>query len=251
MSCPAFNLGAFLEKEKLKTGGSNFTTWFCTLRIIAVPHKMGYVLDAAVGEAPKEDASKDDKAVYQNKVEDALFVQSGMLFAMESDLQKRFKKMSAFEIITDLKAVFAPQVQAERYEASKLFFSSRMDEHSSVSEHVVKMSSYVQCLNAQECQILDELAIDRVMQSLAPSYKVFVLNYNMQGMTKSLLELLAMLKTAEVEIKKEQNVLLVNKTMDFKKSSKSTKGPKGKKPQRDGKHIVSFPKAPKMKPGVK
>jgi hypothetical protein len=62
-----------------------------------------------------------------------------MLFAMESELQKRFEKMSAFEIITDLKAVFAPQARAERYEASKLFFSSRMDEHSSVSEYVVKI----------------------------------------------------------------------------------------------------------------
>jgi hypothetical protein len=58
-----------------------------------------------------------------------------------------------------------------------------MDEHSSVSEHVVKMSGYVQHLNALECLILDELAIDRVQQSLPPSYKGFVLNYNMQGIT--------------------------------------------------------------------
>jgi hypothetical protein len=94
-----------------------------------------------------------------------------MLFAMESDMQKRFEKMSAFEIITDLKAIFAPQARAERYKASKLFFSSRMDEHNSVSEHVVKMSSYVQCLNALECQILDELAIDMVLQSLPLAIK--------------------------------------------------------------------------------
>jgi hypothetical protein len=109
MSRPAFNLGAFLEKEKLKTDVSNFTTWFRTLRIILAPHRMGYVLDAAVGEAPKEDASKDDKVVYQTKVDDASFVESSMLFSMESDLQKCFEKMSAFEIITDLKAIFAPQ----------------------------------------------------------------------------------------------------------------------------------------------
>jgi hypothetical protein len=43
------------------------------------------------------------------------------LFAMESDMQKCFEKMSAFEIITNLKAVFAPQAQGERYEASELF----------------------------------------------------------------------------------------------------------------------------------
>src|ERR1041385_4004641 len=106
--------------------------------------------------------------------------------------------MGAYEIITDLKAVFAPQAMAERYVASEAFFSTKMDEHSSVSEHVVKMSGDVQRLNALECQIPDELVVDRVLQSLPPSYKGFVLNYNMQGMTKTPSELFAMLKTAEV-----------------------------------------------------
>jgi hypothetical protein len=61
-----------------------------------------------------------------------------------------------------------------------------MDEHNSVSEHVVKTSGYIQRLNTLECKIPYELAIDRVLQSLPPSDKVCVLNYNMQGMTKSL-----------------------------------------------------------------
>ena len=102
-----------------------------------------------------------------------------MLYAMEADLQKRFEKKSVYEIITDLKAVFAPQDKADWHEASELFFSANMEEHNSVSEHVVKMSGYVQRLNALECKILDELAIDRVLQSLAPSFKGFVMNYNM------------------------------------------------------------------------
>jgi hypothetical protein len=86
-----------------------------------------------------------------------------MLYAMELDLQKGFEKMSAFEIITDLKAFFAPRARAESYEVFKLFFSTRMDEHNSVSEHIVKMSGYVQRLNALDCQIPGELAIDRVL----------------------------------------------------------------------------------------
>jgi hypothetical protein len=57
---------------------------------------MGYVLDAIVGVAPKIGASNDQKVVYQTNVDDASFVQSGMLFAMESDLQKCFEKISAF-----------------------------------------------------------------------------------------------------------------------------------------------------------
>jgi hypothetical protein len=64
MSHPTFNLGQFLEKEKLNPNGSNFTTWFRTLRILLAPHKMGYILDVAIGEAPKGDASNDEKNVY-------------------------------------------------------------------------------------------------------------------------------------------------------------------------------------------
>ena len=49
------------------------------------------------------------------------------------------------------------------------------------------------------------------------------MNYNMQGMTKVIPELFAMLKSAKVETKKEHQVLMVNKTTSFKKG----KGKKG------------------------
>ena len=54
---PSFNLGSFLDKDKLKTDGSNFTNWFRTLRILLVPLKMAYVLEAELGEEPPVDAS--------------------------------------------------------------------------------------------------------------------------------------------------------------------------------------------------
>ena len=50
------------------------------------------------------------------------------------------------------------------------------------------------------------------------------MNYNMQGMDKTIPELFAMLKATEVEIKKEHQVLMVNKTTTFKKKSKGKKG---------------------------
>ena len=76
-----------------------------------------------------------------------------------------------------------------------------------------------------------------------------MLNYNMQGMSKSLGELFAMLKSAEVEIKKEHVVLMVNKMTDFKKSDRKTRSRRGK-PRKDGKPVAGPPKAPKVKPGV-
>ena len=50
------------------------------------------------------------------------------------------------------------------------------------------------------------------------------MNYNMQGMTKTIPELFAMLKSVKVEIKKEHQVLMINKTTSFKKKGKGKKG---------------------------
>ena len=54
----------------------------------------------------------------------------------------------------------------------------------------------------------------------------------MQGMEKTIPELFSMLKSAEVEVKKEHQVLMVNKTTKFKKG-------KGKKNfKKDGKGVA-------------
>ena len=98
-----------------------------------------------------------------------------------------------------------------------------MEECNSVSEHVLKMSGNASKLQSLGIVISNALGIYRVLQSLSPSYKNFVMNYNMQNMNKQLPELFSMLKSAEVEIKKEHQVLMVNKTTKFKKQGKSKK----------------------------
>ena len=78
----------------------------------------------------------------------------------------------------------------------------------------------------------DDAVIDRILQSLPPSYKSFVMNFNMQGMEKTIPEVYSMQKSAEVEIRKEHQVLMVNKTTKFKKG-------KGKKNfKKDGKGVA-------------
>ena len=49
------------------------------------------------------------------------------------------------------------------------------------------------------------------------------MNYNMQGMTKTIPELFTMLKLEKVEIKKEYQALMVNKNTSFKKRGKHYK----------------------------
>ena len=124
----------------------------------------------------------------------------------------------------ELKLIFQANARIERYEVSNKFYSCKMEENSSVSEHILKMSGYNNHLIQLGVNLPDDSVIDRVLQSLPPSYKSFVMNYNMQGMDKTIPELFAMLKAAEVEIKKEHQVLMVNKTTSFKKRAKGRRG---------------------------
>ena len=91
----------------------------------------------------------------------------------------------------------------------------------------------------------DDCIIDRILQSLPPSYKSFMMNYNMKGMNKTIPELFAMLKAAEVEIKKEHQVLMVNKATSFKKKGKGKKKGNFKK---NSKQVAAQVKKPKSGP---
>ena len=119
-----------------------------------------------------------------------------------------------------------------------------MEENSSVSEHILRMSGYHNHLTQLGANLPDDSVIDRVLQSLPPSYKSFVMNYNMQGMNKTIFELFAMLKAAKVEIKKEHQVLMVNKTTCFKKKGKGKKG----NFKKNGKQVAAQVKKPKSGP---
>ena len=75
--------------------------------------------------------------------------------------------------------IFETHAAVESYEASEQFFGCKMEEGSSVSEHVLKMSGHAKKLSDLGIVIPNKLGIHRVLQSLPPSYKNFVMNYNM------------------------------------------------------------------------
>ena len=241
-----FNFNVFAEKEKLRNNGSNFTNWFRNLRIILSSGQKDYVLENALGDAPDATAPADEKVVYQSCKDDYGVIKSTMLFAMESDLQNRFEDYPGpFEILEELKTMFQTQARSERYEISEKFFNCKMEEGSSVSEHAIKMTGYTQRLEQLECTIPEELKIDRVLQSLPPSYKSFVVTHNQIGSTDTITELFAKLKAAEVDIKKDNHVLMVNKPPTFKK------GKGAKKPFKKGGGKRVAPAEKKLKSGPK
>ena len=70
------------------------------------------------------------------------------------------------------------------------------------------------------------------------------MNYNMQGMTKVIPKLFVMLKSTKVEIKKEHQVWMIDKTTSFKKRAKAKKG----KFKKNSKKVAAQVKKPKSGP---
>ena len=99
-----------------------------------------------------------------------------MFYSLEPGLQKRFEHHRAYEMMQELEMIFQPHARVERYAASDRFFSCKMEEDSLVSKHALKISGYANRLNQLGVAILNEVVIDRVLQSLPPSYKGFVMN---------------------------------------------------------------------------
>ena len=194
------------------------------MRIILIAAQKNYFLEAPLSAKPAAGATPDVMNVWQSKPDDYSIVQCAMLYGLESGLQRRFERHGAYEIFQELKLIFQANARVERYEVSNKFYSCKMEENSSVSEHILKMPGYHNHLTQLGVNLHVDSVIDRVLQSLPPSYKGFVMNYNMQGMENTIPDLFAMLKAAEVQIKKEHQVLMVNKTTSFKKKGKGKKG---------------------------
>ena len=86
-----------------------------------------------------------------------------MLYGLEPGLQKHFERYRAYEMFQELKLVFQTHARVERYETYDKYFAYKMEENSSTSEHVLRMSEYDNRLNQVGVNLPDKIVIDRVL----------------------------------------------------------------------------------------
>ncbi|KAL0410917.1 UNVERIFIED_CONTAM: hypothetical protein Slati_3681400 [Sesamum latifolium] len=110
-----------------------------------------------------------------------------------------------------------------RYAAIKAFFGTKHIEGSSVQRHGVKMLSVVEKLEDLKVELENDTYIDAILQSLPPSYDLFVVNYNMNGLEKSVHELINMLVQYEATIHNSGPLVLIGGASTSKANDKKFK----------------------------
>ena len=86
-----------------------------------------------------------------------------MLYILQPGLQKHFECHGAYKMFQELKLVFQTHARVERYETSDKYFAYKMEENSSTSEHVLRMSEYYSHLNQVGVNLPYKIVIDRVL----------------------------------------------------------------------------------------
>ncbi|KAL0451407.1 UNVERIFIED_CONTAM: hypothetical protein Slati_1118800 [Sesamum latifolium] len=177
--------------ETNKFNGTNYNDWLKNLRIVLDFEKQTYVLHKSLPVTLPEGSTTEECVTFERWQEDNRKVRSIVLASMTNDIQKEYDRHDdVASIMLHMKEVYAVPDRHIRYAATKVFFGTKMTEGSSVRKHGIKMLSLVEKLEDLQAGLDNDTYIDVILQSLPPSYVPFVVNYNMNGLEKSINELI-------------------------------------------------------------
>ncbi|KAL0373383.1 UNVERIFIED_CONTAM: hypothetical protein Sradi_3254000 [Sesamum radiatum] len=149
---------------------------------------------------------------------------------MTNGIQKQYDKFEDVpSIMLRMKEVYAVPDRHIRYATIKSFFETKMAEGSSVQSQRVKMLSLVEKLEDFKAGLESGTYIDVILQSPPLSYNPFIVNYNMNGLEKSIYKLINILVQYEATTHKFESAVLVGKVSTSKAKGKGARRWKRKK----------------------
>ncbi|GJY48619.1 hypothetical protein Tco_0438575 [Tanacetum coccineum] len=120
-----------------------------------------------------------------------------MLMTMDLYIQKNLEQLGAYDILKELKTLYAQQVDQKLLQTVREFHVCKQEEGQSMSSCILKMKSYIDNLERLGHAMSQNLAVSLILVSLRKEYDGFVQNYNMHSMGKTVTELHTMLKLHE------------------------------------------------------
>ncbi|KAL0462610.1 UNVERIFIED_CONTAM: hypothetical protein Slati_0148600 [Sesamum latifolium] len=181
-----------LIMETNKFNGTNYNDWLQNLRIVLDFENQCYVLDKPLPTALPEGFSHEERITLEKWIEDNRKVHSIILTSMTNKIQKQYDRLDD-----------VPSIMLSMKES-----------------HGVKMLYLVEKIEDLKAGLDNDTYIDVILQSLPPSYDPFIINYNMNGLEKSIHELINMLVQYEATTHKSAPAVLVGEALTSKAKGK-------------------------------
>ncbi|GJY70389.1 zinc finger, CCHC-type containing protein [Tanacetum coccineum] len=233
--------------------------WYRNLRIVlSVEDKLPYleqpILAMPVPPA-RQELPSDVLNTHSSWVKASKEIVGLILMTMDPDIQKNLEQLGAYDMLKELKTLYAQQADQELLQTVREFHACKQEEGQSVSSYVLKMKSYIDNLERLGHAMTQNLSVSLILVSLRKEYDGFVQNYNMHSMGKTVTELHAMLKLHEQTLPPKEVAPALHairagriQKNQKKKSHKAAKGNQGKGKAKMGYAPVPAPPfAPKPK----
>ncbi|KAL0318249.1 UNVERIFIED_CONTAM: Retrovirus-related Pol polyprotein from transposon TNT 1-94 [Sesamum calycinum] len=153
----------------------------------------GYIMNKPLPQTLPDGSSFEERETFERWYADHRKVRSIILASISNDVQKQYDMLDDVDsILQRMKEVYAIPDRHTRYVATKEFFRAKITKGSSAQEHGDKMLSLVEKLEDLKAGLENDTYIDVILQSLPPSHDPFIVNFNMNGLEKSINELINM-----------------------------------------------------------
>ncbi|KAJ0013618.1 hypothetical protein Pint_20786 [Pistacia integerrima] len=108
---------------------------------------------------------------------------------MNRELQTKHEEVSnAYDILIALQELYSENPRVVEYELCASLFSMKLREGGTSSDHTLKNDQWIRSMDGYGVVMPDHLKVNLILQSLPPSYKPFITNYNLNRIERNLSE---------------------------------------------------------------
>nr|GEY43373.1 hypothetical protein [Tanacetum cinerariifolium] len=205
----AENLGILRET---KLTGPNFIDWYRQLRVVlSIKDKVNYLeqpIPPTLVVSAGQHVAPEILTAHTTWIKGSKEIVGLMLMTMEPDIQRNLETLHAYEMLLELKTLFAQQAEHGLLQTTRDFYSCKQEEGQSASSYVLKMKGYIDNLERLGHPVTLGLGVSLILIGLRKEFDGFVQNYNMHGTGKTINEFHAMLKLHEQTLPKNNALAL-------------------------------------------
>src|ERR1041385_4865874 len=132
-------LSFFMEGKRLKVDGSNYADWYSRLRTSLKRSNILFTIEMHVEEHPDNDVGDQEVLDHYDRRQKCSVVRNVMTFSMLEDLSIQFQDTDSYDMMDTLKKMFIREFRVARFDLESKFLSTKMEEHSSLDDHLDRM----------------------------------------------------------------------------------------------------------------
>ena len=227
----SFNPLATILSQKL-LDGNNYDLWKTNLFIVLDFERIKFITTTPKPQEPTANASEETKKQFADWQRANTTARCYILASVVEHLRKQINDLeSVLEIIQTLDGMFAKSSSTARQAAIGALMNTRMT-GGNVRDHCLKMMGHISTAEVMGAKLDQEMKIELILESLPNSFGQFKLNYNMNKLKLTPIELMHELESAERSLVKQGSAYHVESSS--KPKGKPKGGKKNKKQKETG-----------------